>query len=642
MAIRIPTPEIQGAQSLGTTVAEAADTPFQTLSMPDTSFNGRILSQLGQSATQFGAYLQEQEDERLLLELQAGVGDWERQLLYGEMPTGDPDGSGGINSLEGQAAFGLTERVATDFDTHLAQYNEQLAGLSRTGQQAARQFAQGRREALLDQTARFEFQQREAYNARLRAGALSAAQASAATAWASDEQLAAAELRLRGAAESVFTPEVVAAEAAATADSAVAGGFVGAYDRGDAVTAETARMDERINALVDGQVEDFYRTTIRRALAEGSTASVQRARQIFDRAVEDGTITIRGPDDLIVRDVTFGDERTTSMSIATELYAQHPDDLSTAIDRVRGMGLPGEQEYYTIEELQRRYTLADTVARQEREQTYDALMIEASEQRMADSDPRLAGLTQEQVSRLDSRNRGFELVNNRDVLDTLDAAFDQGAEAMAAIELPEIQGGLTEATFETWRTRILAARSQVATNNEPEWHGALDERTTITAAINGRLGVDTSDREDVTQATRILRSDLYLLFEEQKARVLAAGGEWNTRAIHEYADHLAEVVVPPRFNEGQGIPRYLGVLGQVDLSGSPYMMRVNGVPAADATQITEDLLNASQPTTEATIGAVYDGVPASEVASIIAVIEARNSEPTRENIVAVYRAARGD
>ena len=108
MAIRIPTPDIQGAQRLGGMQAQAADTPFQRLTMPDTTFNSRMLQQLGESGVQFANYLQEQQDERLLLELQAGVGDWERNLLFGEEVTGAPSGRGGILALEERDAFGLT------------------------------------------------------------------------------------------------------------------------------------------------------------------------------------------------------------------------------------------------------------------------------------------------------------------------------------------------------------------------------------------------------------------------------------------------------------------------------------------------------------------------------------------------------
>jgi hypothetical protein len=175
MVISVPTPDIQGAQRLGGMQAQAAATPFQRLTLPDTTFNSRMLQQLGESGIQFANYRQEQEDERLLLELQAGVGDWERSTLFGEDVTGAPTGQGGVLALKERAAFGLTQRVETDFDEYLAQYNGNLTGLSLNGRMAAQEFAQKRRDALLDQTARFEFQQREAYNNRLRREAEAAA-----------------------------------------------------------------------------------------------------------------------------------------------------------------------------------------------------------------------------------------------------------------------------------------------------------------------------------------------------------------------------------------------------------------------------------------------------------------------------------
>ena len=542
MAIRVPTPSYQGAQTLGITEAEAADTPFQNLQLPDTSFNARMLSQLGESGVRFGRYLREQEDERLLLELQAGIGDWERQLLYGEMPDGTGTATGGILSLEGPDAFGLTERVAQDYDAFLGSMNEQLQGLSVEGRLAARQFAQSHRESLLDRATRLEFEQREAHNARLRAAALASAQSAAATSWASDEELAAAELRIRTAATNVFTPEVIAAEAARSAEGAVEGGFVGAYARGGAEEAATESLNTQVDELVAAEIDTFYRNTIRRALLEGSSASVRRAREIFTQASEDGRLQL-AENDLLIRDVTFGEERDARMSIATELYDQFPSDIGRAIEAARDLRLPGEAEYYLIQELEDRYEQAETIERDRAEANYRTLLEQAQEQRMSPTDPLLSGLTAEQVAHLDRINQNLPVVNDIETLSDLNALLDASDTAgLANMSLVDLMTRLTPTTYSRWETLILSARSELADEPTAGWRGVLDERTTITNAINARIGLDTSNREGVDIETRRTVGELYLLFEQRKAAVEAAGETWDTQAIYEYADYLMEPV----------------------------------------------------------------------------------------------------
>lgn len=639
MAIRVPTPAFQGPQQLGGLQTQAADTPFQNLQLPDTSFNARMLSQLGESGVQFGRYLREQEDERLLLELQAGIGDWERQLLYGEMPDGTGTATGGILSLEGPDAFGLTERVAQDYDAFLSSMNEQLQGLSVSGRLAAQQFAQSHRETLLDRATRLEFEQREAHNARLRAAALASAQSAAATSWASDEELAAAELRIRTAAENLFTPEAVLRadrEGVETeAGAAVSAGFVGAYARGDAETSiAESRANQYVEEAVATEVDTFYRNTIRRALLEGSSASVRRAREIFTQASESGRLQL-AEDDLLIRDVTFGEERDARMSIATELYGQFPTDRGRAIQAVRDMRLPGEEEYHLIEEIERRYTQAETLERERTEANYRTLLEQAQEQRMSPTDPLLSGLTAEQVAHLDRINQNLPVVNNIEVLSDLNALLNEGNTAgLAGANLVDLMTQLTPTTYSRWETIILNARSTLADETTPEWRGVLDERATITNAIGSRIGLDTSNREGVSLEERRAVSDLYLMFEQRKAEVEAAGGTWDTQAIYEYADYLVQPIMPPRFDAGNAIPRYQLLLGTADVPA--YFRRVGSVPADDATRIVGELGREDQPITEVTIGAVYAGVPASEVGAIISALQRMGIEPTPETIREVY------
>ena len=630
MAIRVPTPSIQGAQALGGTQAQAADTPFQTLRMPDTAFNARLLSQLGGDMTRLGEYMQEQEDERLLLEFQAGLGEWERQTLYGELPDGTGTATGGMLGLEGEAAFGMTDRLANDFDTFLSEFNPRLTGLSRSGQLAAQRYAQSRRETLLDQATRQEVAARAAYNQRLRAQALAAAQGAAAFAWSSDESLAAAEANVRSSAVNAITPEVLTEEAYTAADSAVEGGFVGAYARGDAAEASAvAIVEERVAAEVDA----FYRQTIRTALLEGSSTSVRRAREIFTQATERGALRLSGDDDLILRDVRFGEERDVSMSIATEMYAQFPDDIGSAIQAVRDMRVPGEQEYYIIEELQRRYDQEADAARQRREQSFQSLLEDAQAGRMSPTDPRLADLSAEQVAQLDRTNQGLPLVSDPLTLNWLRSMYGRPDE-LATIELQEIYGSLTEEQYRRWEGRILEARETVAGRTPPGFVGARTESATIDRAIEGLLGLDTSTNApaDVQRQVALV----YELFEQEGARRQAAGEPWTTAEVNRFADELMLPQAAPRF--GDGIPLYQLLIGE---GFDPYGRRVGDVPADRANEILVELGQLRQPLTEDTIGAVYDGVPPVEIGSIIAVLDARGAPATRENIVAIYRAARG-
>jgi hypothetical protein len=592
MAIRVPTPAIQGPQQLGVIQAQATDTPFQNLTLPDLSFNSRMLAQVGEGAARLGQYLQEQEDERLLLELQAGLGAWERETLYGELPDGTSDATGGILGLEGPDAFGVTERVGQSFDEQLAQFNESLSGLSARGRMAARQYAQSRRESMLDRATRFEFEQREAYNRQLRAQALASAQRAAATSWASDEELAAAETRIRSAAESYFTPEAVAAEAARSAESAVEGGFVGVYAQADAAEAATQSITQQVDEMVATEIDGFYRQTIRTALLEGSSASVARARQIFDQGVERGVIRLSGDDDLLIRDVRFGEERDVTMSLATELFAQYPDDVGSAIEAVRAMRVPGEQEYYIIEELQRRYSQADSVAQQQREQTYDELVQQARSGALVPTDPRLADLTDAQRNALDNLNRGMALVNDPATVRMLNDAALQGETALADIELSDIEGMLDASTFETWRSRITAARNAAAGEPAYEWTGVRTELATTNAAITARLAVE----------DEAVQSDLFLLFEDEKQRRLAAGETWDTRAINEYADQLgAEIPISRGILGTTEAPLYQVLLGTVE-----YTIRVPGVPEEAVAQIAQLLAESGDQVTPERIQEVYE------------------------------------
>lgn len=431
MAIRVPTPVTQGAQNLGGAQAQAAATPYQRLTLPDTSFNSRMLQQIGQSGVQFANYLQEQEDERLLLEFQAGLGEFERGLLYGQDANGNPTGQGGILGLEGPDAFGLTERVQRDLDQQLSQYNTSLQGLSRNGRAAAQRYAQSRREALLDQTARFEFQQREAYNAKLRQQAEAAAAAAAETAWATPEAMAAGEARVISA-----TTNRAAAEVAGLTDN-----------------------DERqqyIDNEVAAAVEEFQRTAILRAIGQGKT---QIGRQLYDQAVERGTIKLQ-EDDLLTRTVQYGEQIDVVINSATMIFDQYPNDLAGAIDAARGMGLDGDTEKELVAEIQRRFTTAEAINAQNIAQLTERARLLAVEGRLDEmSVVERAQISDAALARLDYINRGGAEVT---VLETYNELAALDYKDLASFDLTTVMDQLSANTYEYFQNLQAKAQAAVA------------------------------------------------------------------------------------------------------------------------------------------------------------------------------------
>lgn len=531
MAIRVPTPDIQGAQRLGGMQAQAAATPFQRLTLPDTTFNSRMLQQLGESGIQFANYRQEQEDERLLLELQAGVGDWERSLLFGEDVTGAPTGQGGVLALQERDAFGLTQRVEADFDKHLAQYNETLTGLSRNGRQAAQAFAQSRRDALLDQTARFEFQQREAYNNRLRREAAAAAARAAETAWASPEAMAAGEARLISATTNRATHE-----------------FAGIPD-------ETERQ-RVIDEAVAAELEQFHRTAILRAVGQGQT---KVGRRLYDEAVERKTITLE-EDDLLTRTVQYGEQIDVVINGASMIFQQYPDDLAGATQAARSMGLDGDTERDLVAEIERRFSSAAAVEAQQREQTFEAARQAAINGTLfQDFDAgQLAQFTPGQRADLEALNGGSRVIGDNELYRRIRLL---SALELANYDLASVVGRLSTSQWETLLADQRAARNAMAGTNNYEWQGIRTEQITIDATITA-MGIPAG--EDAREDDIANRNQLYLLMESEKQRRLATGEAWDAQAIARYADFLNTPVVT---SEGviYGVntaPRWQVLLGQ--------------------------------------------------------------------------------
>lgn len=437
MAIRIPTPEYQGAQRLGGMQAEAANTPFQDLRLPDTTFNSRMLQQIGGKGVEFAEYLQQQDDERGLLELQAGLGDWERQLLYGEMSDGSPSGDPGILGLEEKDAFGVADRVQKAFDENLLGYD--LTGLSRSGRLAAQKYTQRQREALLNQATRHEFNQRQAYNNRLRRQAEAAAAARSRVAWSSPDEMAASEKRLVAATINRATNEAATTSAPGL---------------------ETAEQREAyVDSVVAENVERFRRDAIARAIATGGKASVARGREIYDQSVADGSITIENEDDPIVQIVTFGEQVDVVVNGATEIFERFPDDLGAAITEARRRNYDGDTERDLVNEVTRRFQTAAVVQGQENEQRFEQARLAANKGTLLSDFDRieLFKLTPAQRTELGAINSGSSPVGDRQVYNYLRSMSDA---KVASLDLETYLPELNTAEYDALVTQQNQARER--------------------------------------------------------------------------------------------------------------------------------------------------------------------------------------
>ena len=577
MAIRVPTPDIQGAQRLGGMQAQAAATPFQRLTLPDTTYNSRMLQQLGESGIQFANYRQEQEDERLLLELQAGVGDWERSLLFGEDVTGAPTGQGGVLALQERDAFGLTQRVEADFDEHLAQYNEALTGLSRNGRMAAQEFAQRRRDALLDQTARFEFQQREAYNNRLRREAEAAAARAAETAWASPEAMAAGEARLISA-----TTSRAATDAASIPD-------------------ENERQTF-IDNEVAASVERFRRDAIARAIAAGGKTSVARGREMYDEALADGTIKIDGEDDPIVQIITFGEQIDVVVNGATEIFEMFPNDLGAAIDEARRRNYDGDTERDLVNEVTKRFQTAEVLQAQENEQIFDRARLAANAGTLLTdfSNLELFRLTPAQRAELQAINSRSNPVGDNQLFNELRSL---PTSELAEAPLEDYASRLNIGEYNDLITRRNTARAAVAGDlaARAERTNTQTRLATVNAGITSILGIpegkaaSTAEARQRLQLTNLIDDWIY-------TAQVTSDRPPSSSEITDYISSLNEPVpVGTGFFGGTiSKPRWEILTGE-----SIVEVEVDGVPPTDVAEISRALASRGQPVTPDTIRALY-------------------------------------
>jgi hypothetical protein len=484
MTLRVPTPAIQGPQQLGVVQAQASDTPFQNLRLPDTAFNSRLLEQLGGDAVRLGEYLQEQEDERLLLEFQAELGDWERQTLYGEMPDGTGAPEGGVLALEGPDAFGLAERMQQDFDARLSEFNETLGGLSANGRLAAQEYAQSRRAQLLDRATRIEFEQRDRYNRQLRAQAAAAAARAAEVAWASPEEMAAAEANLRSAVTNRAT-----AEYADVPDASI--------------------RNEMIRSEVSRELEEFQRTAVLRAIGSGDNAAGQR---IYQEGIERGTIQLRD-DDPLTRVVRFSDQATVIVNSATMAYEAYPDDRNAAIEMLRGMGLDGDTERDAVSELEGRFSAAARVEADELDDLIERARVAAANRDLwgTFNTVELSRIPQATIDQLNYINQGGGLVSNPELFDRLSS---RPPRELIATDLTVYMGQLSSGDYTALRNaqdtarRAFADAAQDAADQQQALLQAADS-TTVQQLLSGefeRYRIDDNSPESANMRAYIRRT----------------------------------------------------------------------------------------------------------------------------------------
>jgi hypothetical protein len=592
MTLRVPTPAIQGPQQLGGAQAQAADTPFQNLRLPDLAFNARLLSQIGGDAVRLGEYFQEQEDERLLLQLQAGLGEWERQTLYGEMPDGTGAPEGGVLALEGEAAFGLTERMQQDFDNFLSELNGPLSGLSANGRLAAQQYAQSRREALLDRVTRIEAEQRNRHIQQLRAQAAAAARAAATTEWYSDEAMAAAEARLISSVTNQAADAVAAGTAATQAG--IAEGSIPPWARADLPsTGEEVQQDvaRTVDNMVGQELDDFRRRAIETAVLEGN---VVRAREIFDRSFADRLPALREGErvgterqttewDRLLNIVTNAENDDVVMAVSGDLFSAYPNDRGAAFAELENRGYPGYAYEDIAAELERRYTRAERAAQQEQEQQLSRLFDLAANGELNTNDPAFLSQPDTVRQRLLDENAGLSASVDYTAVIELRGIQSRGDAALAAVNLEEdYLPRLDRQTYNYWADEILNARRRLEGDpNARPRDRAIS--TTIDNAISARMALDLDSSRNARTVT-----ELYALFEERGRMAEAAEDVWDTRAINEYADFLMELVQVRESGRGRPVTteRYKAMLGLTDYDFE--------VPAGVPREYLPDIVDALQ------------------------------------------------
>ena len=377
MAITIPTPQTQGAAALGGMTAIAADTPMQNLSMPDMGSTGRSLEKLGGAMATYAAHVKRIDDERRLLEFQVAWGEFERQALY------DPDT--GLMGLEGRDAFGSVESIRTRADEFMLSWQEEAGRLSGTARLAIEQYGVRSVESLLTRAAAREFQERERYNASLRAASTAAAQDRAVRNYSNPEQFALdvalaeatarseAEATVRSSANAFSTGQAISfADYGAQAgeqqvdDPLQFGGFEEANDQAAAVQAAHAEL---IDTEVRNSVSQIYVRAIEESIGQGGGArsrNAPRSRELLRQGIDGGYISPGSP---LVGAVQYHTDAAAAEYLVEQAVELYPGDIGLQDEHInsRAEHIPSDVREDAMGLLDRRRRRADAAAAQDQD-----------------------------------------------------------------------------------------------------------------------------------------------------------------------------------------------------------------------------------------------------------------------------------
>lgn len=375
MAITVPTPADQGAQSLGGVEGQAAQTPYQNLQLPDLAFNARTLGQLGGVVGDFAKEMQRRHEETALLEMQQAYSEFERDLMY-NLETG-------VMKTEKAGAAGITDRVRAESTAFFEQYTQDNKTYTRSATMALKSFAQQRQIGLLDAAARHEMSENERYRSEMKAAASANAIATAGLSFASNTALVDQEAIIRSSTASQFE-----------ADRRVA--------------------PEVVAELTASRVDEMYRTAISGALMLDTKAGRARAAELYTAAVDAGKLNL-SDNDPITRAVVYGTEADGRSAAVSMLVAQAGGDLGKAVEMVADMpNASAEDRGKMVEEIETMMRSKDRAAAAT-QKDLEARAFALAAQRQLDSMSmlELAQIPQDTLDRLVTLNSGAVLNSDR-------------------------------------------------------------------------------------------------------------------------------------------------------------------------------------------------------------------------------------
>lgn len=470
MAITIPTPEDQGAKSLGGVEGQAAQTPYQNLQLPDLAFDARTLGNLGGVVGDFSQELQSRYNETTLLEAQQAYSEFERDLMY-NLETG-------VMRTEKNGALGVTDRVRSATTDFFAQYAQEKKPLTATARMALEKFGQDRQISLLDTAARHELTQNERYRAELKAAASANAVATAALAFSSDTALADQEAIIRSSTASEFAED-------------------------PNVTPET------VAEVTAARVDQMYRTAISSALMVDTSAGRARAAELYARASEQGGLQLT-ENDPITRAVTFATEEDGRSAAADMLVAQAGGDLAKAVELAADLpAVNAEDRGKIVEDLETRMRSREraTTALQ-KDLEARAIGLATSGQLMTMTAAERAQLPQETYNRLLKLNAGGAAISDAPTLNLLNSLSDR---QWSTVDLSSYADKLTAEDFATFSKEQADTAARLRNAEETQSVGMTTSQ--LVNDFADRAGLTGSDKADRRATFTLAMNDFVRVYQ---------------------------------------------------------------------------------------------------------------------------------